>query len=185
MNSTILKTLLLLFLSGFLTSELLAQEEGAEEIEEIEEEAGKFGLGLVVGYTYIPTARTEEGVEESEYLPTIGLDLYHYPAERWKLGLVIDLELNQYEVDFKGDRLPRENALVTGVVAGYELFPKFGLIFGPGVEFERNKSLFILRFGIEYAFFIGNGWELFPALNYDFKEEFDTYSLGIGIGKRF
>ena len=115
----------------------------------------------------------------------MALDLYYYPAERWKLGLVIDLELNQYEVDFKGDRLPRENALVTGVVAGYELFPRFGLIFGPGVEFERNKSLFILRFGIEYAFFLGNGWELFPALNYDFKEEFDTYSLGIGIGKRF
>ena len=165
---------------------LMAQEEvknNEEETEDIEE--GKFGLGLVLGYTYIPTARTEEGIEESEYLPTIGLDLFYYPVERWKLGLVIDLELNQYEVDFKGDRLPRENALVTGVVAGYELFPKFGLIFGPGVEFERNKSLFILRFGIEYAFILGNNWEIFPALNYDFKEEFDTYSLGIGIGKRF
>ena len=82
------------------------QEEGAEEIKELEEEEeGKFGFGLVLGYTHIPEARTEEGVSESENLPTIGFDLYYYPAERWKLGLVIDLELNQYEVDFKGDRL--------------------------------------------------------------------------------
>ncbi len=163
----------------------MAQDEGAMENEEQETEAGKFGLGLVLGYTHIPAARTEEGDSESENLPTIGLDLYYYPAERWKLGLVIDLELNNYEVDFQGERLPRENALVTGVIAGYELFRRFGLIFGPGVEFERNKSLFILRFGVEYAFVLGNSWELFPALNYDFKQEFDTYSLGIGIGKRF
>lgn len=163
----------------FSTNYSLAQEE------EMEEEKGEFGLGLVLGYTYIPQARTEEGMTETEYLPTIGLDFYYYPAERWKFGLVIDLELNKYEVDFEGERLPRENAVVTGLVAGYELFPRFGLILGPGIEFERNKNLFILRLGIEYAFFLGNNWELFPALNYDFKEDFDTYSLGIGIGKRF
>ena len=97
----------------------------------------------------------------------------------------MDLELNNYEVDFEGDRLPRENALVTGFVAGYEILPRLGLIFGPGVEFERNKTLFILRVGLEYAIMLGNSWELFPALNYDFKQEFNTYSLGIGIGKRF
>lgn len=161
----------------------LAQEEGVVKNEE--EEEGKFGLALVLGYTYIPQARTEEGMTETEYLPTIGLDLFYYPAERWKLGLVIDLELNKYEVDFEGERLPRENPFVTGLVAGYELFPRFGLLFGPGIEFERNKTLFILRLGLEYMIRLGNSWELFPALNYDFKQEFNTYSLGIGVGKRF
>ena len=164
----------------------LAQKEEPQALEETEEaEEGKFGLALVLGYTYIPQARTEEGMTETEYLPTIGLDIFYYPFERWKLGLVVDLELNKYEVDFEGQQLPRENALVTGLVAGYELLPRFGLIFGPGIEFERNKNLFVLRFGIEYAILLGKDWELFPALNYDFKKEFDTYSLGIGIGKRF
>lgn len=158
----------------------MAQEEKAEEAED-----GKFGLGLVLGYTYIPEARTEEGMTETEYLPTIGLDFYYYPAERWKLGLVIDLELNKYEVDFEGERLPRENPLVTGLVVGYKILPRFGVNFGPGIEFERNRNLFILRVGIEYLIYLENGWELFPALNYDFKKDFDTYSLGVGIGKRF
>ena len=159
----------------------------AQEVEEKgnEEGEGKFGAALVLGYTHIPAARAEEGVTESENLPTIGFDLYYYPWERWKFGLVIDLELNDYEVDFEDERLRRENALVTGLVAGYELFPRFGVVFGPGVEFERNKSFFILRFGVEYAFLLGNSWELFPVINYDFKKEYDTYSLGVGVGKRF
>ncbi|MEN8800196.1 MAG: hypothetical protein ABF293_13150 [Flavobacteriaceae bacterium] len=170
----------MLALTMFTAFPLIAQEE-----EEGEKEGEKFGAALVLGYTHIPEARSEGETTESENLPTIGFDLFYYPGERWKLGLVVDLELNKYELDFEGERLVRENALVTGLVAGYELFPRFGLIFGPGVEFERNKNLFILRFGIEYAFLLGNSWELFPAINYDFKKDFNTYSLGIGIGKRF
>jgi hypothetical protein len=181
MHQILKSILVLLFITVLSAPSGLAQE----EVKENEEGEGKFGVALVFGYTHIPQARTEEGVTESENLPTIGLDLNYYPAERWKLGLVIDLELNEYEVDFDGERLSRENALVTGLVAGYEIFPRFGLIVGPGVEFERNKSFFILRFGVEYAFLLGNLWEIFPAINYDFKSEYDTYSLAVGIGKRF
>ncbi|MGI9546193.1 MAG: hypothetical protein ACR2MM_03070 [Flavobacteriaceae bacterium] len=158
----------------------LAQEEA-----EVPEQEYKYQLVLVLGYTHIPEARTEGETTESENLPTIGLDFFYRIHEKWKLGIVLDLELNKYEVDFEGDRLRRETAFITGIVAGFEILPRWGIIFGPGLEFERNKNLFLLRLGMEYAFELGRSWEILPAINFDFKKEFNTYSLGLGIGKRF
>ena len=155
-------------------------EEGSREAKE-----GKFVIALVTGFTTIPNAREEEGNTETENLFTLGLDFFYHFSERWKLGVVLDLELAEYEVDFEGDRLPREKAIVTGLVAGYEILPRWAVIAGPGIEFERNKNLLIFRIGTEYGFELGNNWELFPALNYDFKPEYNTISIGIGIGKRF
>ena len=157
-----------------------ASEEGAHEAE-----AGNVTLALVVGFTTVPNAREEEGNSEAENLFTLGLDFFYHVADRWKIGAVFDLELAEYEVDFKGDRLPREKAIVTALIAGYEILPRWVVIAGPGIEFERNKNLFVIRIGTEYAIELGKNWELFPALNYDFKEEYNTFSVGIGVGKRF
>lgn len=162
------------------THQLIAQDEA--EGEELE---NNFAIALILGYTHIPEARVEGETTESENLPTIGLDFFYQISDRWKFGAVIDFELSKYEVDFKGDRLPRETALVTGVVAGFEILPRWGIIFGPGIEFESNKNLFILRLGMEYGFEIGRSWEIFPSVNYDFKQEFSSYSIGLGFGKSF
>ena len=195
MYKTIITNNLIIFLLLFLFSFQYnyAQEEHHESVEkhqasgegEHEVEAGNFTIALVVGFTTIPSAREEEGSTESENLFTLGLDFFYHVAERWKLGAVLDLELAEYEVDFKGDRLPREKAVVTALVAGYEILPRWVVIAGPGIEFERNKNLFVFRIGTEYAVELGKNWELFPALNYDFKEEYNTFSVGVGIGKRF
>ena len=56
---------------------------------------------------------------------------------------------------------------------------------GPGIEFERNKNIFILRFNTEYAFELGKDWAIAPCFNYDFKQQYDTYSLGVGLHKTF
>lgn len=180
MHQSLKFVLVLLFFAIICAPSVMAQEENDEA-----EKEEKYQLALVLGYTYIPEARTEGETTESEYLPTIGLDFFYSIHQKWKLGIVLDVELNKYEVDFEGDRLPRETAVVTGLVAGYEILPRLGIIVGPGIEFERNKNLFILRLGLEYGFEIGRSWELFPSLNFDFKKEYNTYSLALGISKRF
>jgi len=98
---------------------------------------------------------------------------------------VFDLELANYIVDFNRQPLDRETALVTGVVLGYEFANKFSLLLGPGIEFEKNENLFLVRTSIEYDFEIDKSWSLFPSFNFDYKEEYNTWSLNIGISKKF
>ena len=173
------KIILLILISFFFTTEIYAQENESEQSE------GKIHkIAVVFGYTHIPEA-TEEGITTKEvYVPTIGIDYFMQFAKGWKIGAVLDLELNTYQVDFKEEKITRENALVTGVLVGYEFANRWSFLLGPGVEFEKNKNLFIVRASAEYEFELGENWGLFPSANYDFKEEYSTWSLNIGISKR-
>ena len=74
---------------------------------------------------------------------------------------------------------------MTVALAGYEIAPRWGFLFGPGWEFEKNKNLFIFRVSTEYEFEIGHDWGLFSSLNYDFKEEYSTWAFSVGVSKRF
>ena len=150
-----------------------------------EEEQTKHKVVLLLGLTHIPET-TEEGEPlKSEEVPTIGVDYYYKLNPKWQLGVVVDLELGKYAVDFGGENIPRENAVVTGLVAGYTLLKGWSIFAGPGVEFERSRNIFIVRASTEYEFELGKNWGLAPALSFDFKKEYSTYSLGIGISKSF
>jgi hypothetical protein len=93
--------------------------------------------------------------------------------------------LDNYLVSFNREELERSKALVTGILVGYEFANRWSFLFGPGVEFEKNKNLFILRASAEYEFELGKYWGLFPSVNYDFKKEYSSYSINIGVSKRF
>jgi hypothetical protein len=100
------------------------------------------------------------------------------------LGVALDLELGNYLVRFNRQDLAREKAIVTAALVGYEIAPRWGILVGPGIEFEKSKNLFILHSSVEYEFELGDNWGLFPSINYDFKEEYNTFSVNIGISKR-
>ena len=174
-----MKNAMIIFLICLLNmAPTLAQESG-------EEKQTKHKLVLLLGLTHIPETIEDGETLKSEELPTIGVDYYYKFNPKWQIGAVVDLELGKNAVDFGGENIPRENAVVTGVVAGYTLVKGWSIFTGPGVEFERNKNLFILRASTEYEFELGNNWGLSPAFSYDFKKEFSTYSLNIGISKSF
>jgi hypothetical protein len=158
---------------------LLAQEDEEKEISKPHK------LAVVLGLTHIPEAFENGLKEKAVYVPTIGLDYFYIIKEKWKLGVALDLELGNYLVDFNREDLSRENAIVTVALAGYEILPRWGILFGPGIEFEKNKNLFILRAGTEYEIETGNNWSLFPSFNYDFKSEYSTWNLSVGVSKRF
>lgn len=174
------KNTTLLILAFLLTFTSFAQEENEEE----ENEGKIHKVALVFGYTHIPSAFEDGQKEESVFVPTIGLDYFMQFAKGWKIGVVFDLELSNYVVDFNRENLERENALVTGILVGYEFRNRWSVLLGPGIEFEENKNLFIFRASVEYEFELGEYWGLFPSVNYDFKEEYSTWSVNIGISKR-
>ncbi|MGB5318923.1 hypothetical protein, partial [Eudoraea sp.] len=64
------------------------------------------------------------------------------------------------------------------------IVPGWGIVAGPGMEFEKNKNLFIVRIGTEYEFELGNDWGISPSLNYDFKEQYSTWDFSIGLSKK-
>jgi len=142
----------------------MAQESDKEEVSKPHK------IAFVLGYTHIPKAFEDDHEEKAVYVPTLGLDYFYQLSEKWKLGSAVDLELGNYLVGFNREPLSRENAIVTVALAGYEIAPRWGILFGPGWEFEKNKNLFIFRVSAEYEFETGNDWDLFPSFNYDFKE---------------
>ncbi len=174
-----IKNIILFGLTMCLTMTGYAQEEDKEANGKIHK------IALVLGYTHIPSAYIDGHSRSSVNAPTIGFDYFIQFSEKWKIGIVTDLEFEKYIVDFNEEELEREKALVTGVLVGYEFAKRWSILMGPGVEFEKNKNLFILRSSLEYEFELGNNWGLAPVFNYDFKKEYSTYSLGIAIGKAF
>ena len=115
----------------------------------------------------------------------MGLDFFYYINHKWSISFVADLELSNYIVNFKREDLNREKALILALQAGYEVAPHWAVMLGGGVEIESHKNLAVLRMGTEYEIPLSGGWELAPSLFFDFKEDFSTYAISIGIGKRF
>ena len=176
-----IKNIIVLGLTLCLTFVGYAQEANKEEVQEL----NKHKLALVFGYTHIPKAFIDGHSRASVYAPTIGLDYFYQLTDRWGIGAVLDLEFANYTVDYNKEDLERERPVITGILVGYEFAKGWDFLLGPGIEFEKNKDLFILRASTEYEFELGNDWGLFPAINYDFKKEYSTWSINLGISKRF
>lgn len=175
-----IKNIILFGFTLCLTISSYAQKVNKEEVEEVKQHK----LALVFGYTHIPAAFIDGHSRESVYAPTIGLDYFYQFTKKWGIGAVIDLEFANYTVDFNTEELERERPVITGVLVGYELAPRWVFLLGPGVEFEKNKNIFIVRASTEYELELGNDWGLFPAINYDFKKEYSTWSINLGVSKR-
>jgi hypothetical protein len=147
-------------------------------------EEAKHLISASLGYTFIPKA---DGLEASEaggfFVPSIGLDYFYILSHKWEFGIMVDVELDHYLIIDK--ELERENAIITALVSSYKPNPNWNLIGGLGMEFERNENLVVLRLGVERPIKLGNNWILGPSFLFDFKEEYDTWSLALAIGKEF
>lgn len=169
-------------------------------------EHGKHKISFYTGFTHIPDAFYEhETKAEStgKWVPTLGLDYWYTASKKIDLGVMFDVELDEYLIDEMSENnlengepavptgekfLQRNNVVVAAVVAKYKPCHGLGLFVGPGVEWEfahETKSFWVVKAGIEYEIEIEKGWEITPSLIYDFKEEYSAYSFGFSIGKRF
>ncbi len=187
-----------IFAIAFLSLNVVAQQEHNKQttghvIGHENENHGRHKISLYSGFTHISSAFYEhETHEEStgKWVPTIGLDYYYTLNHKWEVGIIGDIELDQYYIKTNlYDELERNNVVVFSAIGKYKPINRLGILAGPGIEWEFKRhdteSFFVLKTGIEYEVAIENGWELTPVFTYDFKEEYSAYAFGITIGKRF
>lgn len=141
-------------------------------------------LALLLGHTHVPARQQKDGL----FIPSYGLDYEYWWTERWGIGLHSDLELQTFVVERRetDEELEREYPLV--LTLDLLVRPWRGLVLeiGPGYEFEPRETLFLVRIGAGYEFELPGHWDISPTLFYDSRTDaFDTYSLGIVVGKRF
>ena len=140
-------------------------------------------FALAFGYTYIPKGAALDASEaEGFFVPSFGLDYFHLLDRRWELGIMLDWELDHYLIFEK--ELERERAFIATLTATHKLI-NWHLQGGLGVELEKNEHLVVLRLGLERPIHLGNRWVLGPAVYFDIKEGYDTWSLSVSIGKGF
>ena len=161
--------------------DLSAQE---HEQEEREQKTGFFRVSASIGHTYLPKD-TRVG-KDVAILPSFGLDIEYWFNHRIGVGFHNDLELLHFQVREEHDIIIERNypLLITFDVM-YQPVPRLTFYFGPGMELEKHENFFVTRIGIEYEIDIRNGWDVHPVLFYDARRDaYDTFSLGLGFGKR-
>ncbi len=146
-------------------------------------EFGHWRVAVLIGHTFVPAGESQEHLA----IPSWGLDLEYWASPAWGVGLHNDLEIQSFIVEQGHEEfLEREYPMVFTLDALFKPWRGLVLQLGPGLEVERRENFFLVRFGAEYEFEVGHGWDISPTLFYDTrKEAYDTWSIALGIGKRF
>lgn len=144
-----------------------------------------FRISPVLSHTYIPTATINGNT--TVIIPSLGLDLEYWITEKWGFGFHNDLELLTFEIEQNHLlKVEKEFPIVVTFDGLWKFYKGFVLVLGTGIEFEKNENLFIVRAGFEYEFEFRKTWDIAPTIFYDYRSNnFGTWSIGIGIGKRF
>lgn len=142
-------------------------------------------VAAVVYHTYIGT-RTTEG-RRTLIVPSLGLDIEYWFNEKWGIGSHNDLELVSFEVEREEEIfVERETPVLFTLDALWKPWKELVVMAGPGIEIEPKENLFVFRVGLEYEIEIGSHWDVAPTIFYDSRTDaYDTFTMGLGIGKRF
>lgn len=142
-----------------------------------------YRIAAVIGHTYIPTAAGNDRF----FIPSWGLDLEYWFNDNWAIGLHNDIELHSFLIETDHEEfLERDYPLVFTLDAIYKPWKGLVFQFGPGYELEKNEDFFLFRLGVEYEIEFGHHWDIAPMIFYDSRlEANDTWSIALGIGKRF
>lgn len=138
-------------------------EENGDALEWAEE--GRNDLGLFLGVTH---ARDGNGF-------SAGLDYERRLNRRFGIGGTIEYTGNDF----------REGIAV--VSFNWHPWKELKLLVAPGiqVQVQDDSGNYLLRLGGEYGFGIGKGFEIAPALNFDFNREEIVTVFGLVFAKRF
>lgn len=187
--SKLVKTTLVAFVGALMTLPAFAQHHETPA-QTLDQHAGThefkhWRVGAMMYHTYIGT-RTSDGMG-TLIVPSLGLDLEYWFNEKWGIGSHNDIELISFEVERGRENfLRRETPVLLTVDALWKPWKGLVLLAGPGIEIEPNENLFVFRAGLEYEIEFGTHWDIAPTIFYDNRADaYDTFSMGIGIGRRF
>ncbi len=161
------------------------------------EEAGEHGefhphhmLGLVVSHTMLSEGVDASGHKNWKALPSWALNYNYRFHPKWAIGLHNDIITETFEVkDHLGsghETLERSYPIASAVMVSYKPGKHFNYMLGPGGEFAKEASYFLIRAGVEYECHISKGWELNAEINNDFKvNAYNSFGFGIGVTRVF
>ncbi len=163
---------------------LQAQDQATDEKEEFKHNR----LAIVISHTHIPKAfQSSAGSNNAVIVPSWGFNYEYWINRKFALGLHSDMEIATYIIEKEdGTELERERPIIIALVGICAPWRGLEFIGGIGKEFEPHENFWVYRFGVEYEIEIGNEWDIAPGLVFDIKENlYDSWTLGLGIGKRF
>ncbi len=144
-----------------------------------------FRMASFIGHTLIPANHNESHL----FIPSWGVDIEYWPTPHWGIGFHNDIELESFIVQRQGEELIERNyPILSTLDVLYKPGEHLVLMGGAGYEFEENNDFFLLRLGLEYEIELHHHWDIFPTLFYDTatgERNYNTWTLGLGIGKRF
>ena len=175
---------LLLFLLFFLGTIWGQEAEPGKKARVQWEHEYKHLPGISAGFTFVPLG-DELGDTDARglFAPNIGLDYIYRISRRFGAGFLGVIELDHYVVT--DDQVERENALNLTLVGLYSATRYLDLFMGGGVEIEQHDNLALLRLGTQYAIHVGQHWALVPKLYFDFKGNYNTWTLAVSLSRRF
>ncbi len=179
----------------FFSINVSCQTEG-ETIKEVHEKEAhkKHTIGFALTHTSIGSGIKNNIGDQWISFPSFTLDYSYYLNRKWLIGLHNDVILEEFIVEDKRPNLgedeiigiERSKPITTTLVFGYKIVDHIILIAGGGMEFSKEESFKVVRFGIDAPFEIRNNWEIFGTFTYDIKiDAYDAFFYGLGIAKLF
>lgn len=142
-------------------------------------------LSVMVGYGLVPLGENGE-TKQNLIVPALGLDYNYSITPSVSVGIVSDIELSNYIIEKDSTEvLQRQNAFLCGLSIDVKAYKNFKAGTAIAREFERHKNLWVLRFQAEYEIEMNEQWYVAPIFAYNFKEQYDTWMLGVNIGRNF
>ena len=139
-----------------------------------------------IGNTHIPEGGRRD-TNATLILPNIGFNYKYWFDERFALGWYNNLVVRTYVINSDTHRdLEREYPYLTSLVGVFKPWKNMTLFTGPGIEIDKNHSLFAFRLGIDYGFSLSNEWFITPRFIFDyFGGDIEAYTLGVSVGRKF
>jgi hypothetical protein len=178
----------------------LAQQGTPDSPEEAVHETGPFKrhrIAFFTGNTIVPSGGESEDHITTAIVPTLAFDYEYWFGRRFAIGWYNDFTLTTFFVETDREAPPgapssdsgneiiqRKPVFLTAVVGIFEPVPRVTLYTGAGYEFEEEENLPVWKLGVEYSFPLPHDWDLALALAYDYKEVYDSISVGLSFGKR-
>lgn len=181
-HSTIHHLLMTLFITLAFSINSFSQVHSSKKIEPVlHHEIDGF-----VGSTHVPEGALDDS-NATLIVPNIGLNYKYWFDEHFALGLYNNLVAITYTVNSDNHQdLDRVYPFITTVVGVFKPWKNLSIFAGPGIEIDKNKSLFVLRFGLDYGISLNNDWYLSPRFIFDnVGGDIQAYTLGLSVGRKF
>ena len=146
---------------------------------------------IAIGHTIVGQGINDQGKRSWLSLPSWMIDYDYSLSKKWTIGLHNDLITESFKVEgyfLHEETTEIERSFPVASVVATTFKPGKHAVYSLGVggEFSSTGNYFMTRLGFEYEFELPGEWELAPTITYDIKwNAYDSFNVGLGIGKRF